>query len=133
MKEVQTRKIEKHKYLAYLHKAESFCRSMEKAESEEDWNAASLNAIHCAISSSDAVTTYLLGERSAGQRHEDAADILKRTGLPDASEKAQQFLSIIHQKTLVEYEAEEPAESDARQIIKQTRRFHNWAKQLLPK
>ncbi|MBI3588221.1 HEPN domain-containing protein [Candidatus Micrarchaeota archaeon] len=133
MKEVQVRKIDGHKYAAYLHKAISFFQSMEAAEAEENWNGASLAAVHCAISSCDAVTTYFLGERSAGQRHEDAASLLKKINNPEMQEKARQFLSIIDRKTLIEYEPDEPSESEARQIIKQAQRFHNWAKQILPK
>lgn len=133
MKEIQTRKIEKHKHAAYMHKAVSFCRGMENAVAEENWNGASLNAIHCAISSSDAVTACLLGERPASQRHEDAAALLEKTGLPEAKEKARQFLDIIQLKTLIEYEPDEPTEAQARQLIKQTQRFHQWAKQILQK
>ena len=131
MKNVQTKAVDKSKYANFLSKADSFYRAMEGAESDENWNAASLNAIHCVISSSDALTTYILGERPAGKRHGDAAALLKATNAPESQEKARWLLDIIARKTLIEYEPEEPTEAEARQIIKQARRFHNWVKQLL--
>lgn len=130
MKDIQTKPVDKYKHAGFLRKADSFYRAMKTAESNDDWNAASLNAIHCAISSSDAVTAYVLGERSAGQKHEDAAALLQKTGLPEAHDKARQFLDIVQLKTLIEYEPEEPSENQARQITKQTERFYNWAKQV---
>ena len=133
MKELQVKKIDKHKYVNYAHKADSFLHAMEAAQSDENWNGASLAAVHCAISSCDAITTYFLGERSAGQRHEDAASLLKKINNPEVQEKARQFLGIIELKTLIEYEPDEPTETQAHQIIKQAQRFHNWARQLLPK
>lgn len=133
MKEIQTRKLGRHEYATYLHKAVSFFQLMNAAEGEENWNGASLAAVHCAISSCDALTTYFLGERSIGQRHEDAASLLKKISNPEVQDKARQFLGILELKTLIEYEPDEPSENEARQIIKQTQRFHHWAKQLLPK
>lgn len=131
MKEVKTRKIAKHEYASFLRKAESFYNGMKQAEQSEDWNLACLNAIHCTITSIDAITTFFLEERSAGQKHEDVVELLKQTKLPDAQEKARQVLDILALKTMVEYEPTEPTENQARQITKQAQRVHQWAKQTL--
>ena len=105
---------------------------MNKAEADEEWNLAALNAIHCAISSIDALTTFYLKQRSVGQRHEDAAALLVRTGLPEAKERGRQLIDILSQKTLVEYEADEPTESEAKSIADKTRKLFKWASGKLP-
>lgn len=91
MKQVAVRKLEKRLHEAYWRKAKSFYAAMKQAEEAGELNAACLNAIHCAISCADAVTTFYLGERSAGQRHEDVVVLLKRAGMPEAQEKAARY------------------------------------------
>ncbi|MBI2445704.1 hypothetical protein HYV43_04920 [Candidatus Micrarchaeota archaeon] len=129
MRETPTRPVEKHKHAAFLNKAHEFYDEMKHAESERNWSAASLNGIHCMISTADALCTYYLGKRSAGFKHEDAAWLVGQTGLPNCTEKAKQFLDVIRLKNLVEYEADEPTENQALQIVKQVTRFYEWAVQ----
>ncbi|MFH1200666.1 MAG: HEPN domain-containing protein [Candidatus Micrarchaeota archaeon] len=129
MRELRTRKVDKRDYRGFLRKAESFYSGMKHAGEEGDWNLACLNAVHCVISSVDAVTTFYLGERSAGQRHEDAAGLLRQTSLPNVSDKTRQVLDILAQKTMVEYDPTEPTENEARHLLKQAGRVHQWAKQ----
>ncbi len=133
MKESRTRPVEKHKYSTYWKKANEFHDGMDKAEADEEWNLTALNAIHCAISSVDAVTTFYLKQHSAGQRHEDAATLLGQTGLQEAKERGKQLIDILSIKTLVEYEADEPTESEARSLAEKTRKLFKWASRHLPK
>ncbi len=126
--EPRTRAAEKHKYRAFWDKADELYSLMKYAESEGKWNAASVNAIHCAICASDALCTYFLGRRSAGQRHEDAAAVIKDTRLPDAGEKAKQFLDITNLKNLIEYSDGVLSEKNAKKIVLQTERFYSWVK-----
>ena len=132
MGEIRTQKIPKERYSTYLSKARDFYDAMKNAEEEENWNAAALSAIHCIISSNDALTTFFLELRSVGQKHEDALQLLKQTKLPGVEEKAKQFLDVLSLKNLVEYEASEPSENQAMQMIKQAERFYGWVKQNLP-
>ena len=106
---------------------------MKKAEADGEWNAACLNAIHCTISSADAVTVFYLGMRSTGQGHEEATKLLAKTGLESVNEKIRQFSNILRLKTLVEYDAEEPTENEASRAITQASRFYQWAKTHLEK
>jgi len=131
MRQATARDIDKHKYAQYLRKASSFYQGMKKAEENEDWNLAALNAIHCVISSADAVTTFYLGQHSAGQRHEDVIALLGQTRLPGIEEKARQILDVLRLKTLVEYEPEEPTENEARAMAKQAERIFKWARDSL--
>ena len=69
-KEISTRAVSRELCKNYLRKAEEFYRSMEQSHSTGDWNACVVNAIHCAISSADAMTVFYLGFRHAGERHQ---------------------------------------------------------------
>jgi len=106
---------------------------MQHAESDEDWNSAGLLAVHLTISSCDAVTAFYLQERSASERHEDVVELLGRTGIAGVREKTRQVLDVLSEKTLIAYEPEEPNETRARNIIKQSERVYKWAKEALPK
>ncbi len=125
---VTTREVRRDLYRTYWEKAKRFAELMESAEAAENWNGAALAAIHCAISSVDALTTFHLSRRAASQRHEDAASLLALTGLPDAPSKARQFTYLLSFKTLVEYEPEIPTEKETLQITLQTRRLFEWAR-----
>ncbi|HLD76130.1 MAG TPA: hypothetical protein VI874_03865 [Candidatus Norongarragalinales archaeon] len=124
----RTRPVKKDRFSTYLRKAEEFFIEMKHAESEARWNAASLNGIHCVISSADALSVAFLGLRSAGQRHENAEQLIRKTGVPGCDEKAKQFLQVTNWKTLVEYSDEEPSEKDARRMVLQSERFFSWVK-----
>lgn len=115
----------------YLKKAAEFERAMQDAVDRKDWNAAGLNAVHAVISAADAMTTFYLGERSAGDSHLDVVDLLRQLPLPDAGEKAQQAFHVIHEKNVVEYEDIDFDAKTAERIEKQAARFHEWARSKL--
>ena len=131
MAKISTEKISKGLFSAYLEKADEFYRLTKEAEHQELWNGVGLNAVHCAISSCDALTTFYLGERSRSQKHEDATILLRRIELPEISQKIKQVSSILAIKNLVEYEAREFHRDDALRIISQTERLYKWIKDRL--
>lgn len=128
MAKISAEKINKELFRIYLEKAEEFYRLMKDAEIQELWNGVGLNAVHCAISSCDALTTFYLGERSRSQKHEDVTILLRRIDLPEMPQKIKQVSSILSIKNLVEYEAREFYRSDASRIISQTERLYVWIK-----
>lgn len=105
---------------------------MKLALQESEWDAACLLAIHCAISSADALTVHFQGLRSKSQRHQDAAQLVKKIPKPDAGEKTRLFLFVLDRKNLVEYEETLMSENKARTIVEQAERFYQWAKAQLP-
>ena len=127
----RTRPVDKGKFKVFLNKAAEFHRGMLAAQQSGDRSLACLNAIHCAISCADAVCTCFLGEKSAGQSHDDAAWLLEKTNAPGAAEKAKQFRDIVRFKSLVEYEEGEPSEAEAARMVLQAARIFEWAKQML--
>lgn len=128
----QTVEIEKRHYADYLKKSEEFFQGLKEAVQAGRWNAVGLNAIHCVISASDALTTYHLQQRSASDRHQDAAYLLNKLPLPGASEKTKQFLDVLNLKNKVEYQYTLTSEKEALQLAKQAERFYAWAKSHLP-
>ena len=133
MKEIRTRKVDRHKHRAFLSKAEAFFNTMKRAESEGDWNSAGLLAVHLAISFCDAVTVFFLQEHSTSDRHEDVVEVLGRTGIAGVREKTRQVLDVLSEKTLIAYEPDEPSEARSRNIVKQAERIYKWSKDVLPK
>lgn len=127
-----TRETRKDLYLGFWIKAQRFLQLMERADADGNLNGAALAAIHCAISTVDALTVYKLGLRSAGQRHEDAATLLEKTHLADCQAKARKFRHVLSLKTLVEYEPILPSETQAQLILHETQWLYEWAKLHLP-
>ena len=131
-KTISTEKISKNLFNVYLEKAEEFHKLMKTAESQGLWNGVGLNAVHCAISSCDALTTFYLGERSRSEKHADVVVLLRRIPLDEINEKLRQVSSILAIKNLVEYEAREFYKEDAQRILTQTERLYKWVKNKLP-
>ena len=111
----------------YFIKATDFFEIMEISYSEGRWNAVGLNAVHCAISSSDSLLAKNGGIRNISQDHKEAADILIKTVKgPDVKLHADKLRKILGLKNLIAYERRLFTETDATNIIKPTRSFYKW-------
>ena len=130
---MKTRNVDKHKYRNYLAKADEFFDIMNESISKRKFNAAVLNAIHCAISSADALTVFYKGVRHAGERHEDVVSLLNTLGLPDMQSKNGQLLDLLRIKNSAEYEEKLMTETNAADSIKNAERFSKWVKEMLNK
>lgn len=124
--------VEKNDYKIFLHKAKDFYEIMLKASDSGNWTAVGLNAVHCAISCCDAMLTFHLGIRSAGDDHTQAVDLLMR--LPSAIEDGETsvFKRIIAKKNLIAYENREVRQIEAIDILKLAERFYRWTTSKLP-
>jgi HEPN domain-containing protein len=97
------------------------------------WEAAGINAVHCAISANDAVLVALRGIRPASKDHKDAVRILQsQFKEEDAQTAAKRLGTIISKKSRVEYEQKRLTEKEARDIVLDAQRFLEWAKTRLP-
>lgn len=130
---MKTRNVDKHKYSNYLTKADEFFEIMKDSFAKRKFNAAVLNAIHCAMSSADALTVFYKGVRHAGERHEDVVSLLNTLGLPDMQSKNRQLLDLLRIKNSAEYEEKLMTETNASDSIKNAERFSKWAKEMLNK
>ena len=127
-----TRRVERTGVKTYLKKASEFFESMQHAMQADRWNAAGLNAVHCAISACDAVLVYYTEQRSASPDHEAAAYLLSSlTKVPDAKQKAKTLSRILQEKHVIEYEDRAFTAHEAAELAKLTERFYHWTKELV--
>ncbi len=124
---MRVKRLPARKSHVYLRKSTEFLRAAEASLSGGDWNAAGLGAVHAGISAVDAVTTWMLGERSRDADHERSSQLVRRTGLDDADDRAEQFVRLIRDKNLIEYEAREYEAHEAEVATKRARRLVAWA------
>jgi len=121
------RTVEKNEYRVYLKKAAEFFDVMGEAHRLAKWNAVGLNAVHCAISSADAMLVFYAGIRSAGESHLSVVEIFSKTiEADDVKARSDALRKIIAKKNLIEYENRDFSQREAIDIAKQTERFYKW-------
>ncbi|MDD5085972.1 MAG: HEPN domain-containing protein [Candidatus Omnitrophica bacterium] len=131
-KDIKTVEVDRSQYLNYERKAEEFYRSMLYAEKSGYWNSVGLNAIHCAISMSDALLVKFSGTRSISSDHMVVVNLIKQNlNLKGINDKLATLRRILSKKSIVEYDSVVFTESDAAEVMKQAERFYLWAKEAL--
>src|SRR3989338_1662492 len=131
-KKKKTVNVEKNDYNIFLKKAKDFYEITLNARDTGNWTAVGLNAVHCAISCSDAMLTFHLGIRSSGEDHMQAVDLLLRLP-PDIEDgEANTFKRIIVKKSIIAYECREFRQTEALDILKLAERFYRWTTSKLP-
>lgn len=129
---MKTVSVEKSDFRVYLKKANDFYATMIDAKNVGRWAAVGLNAVHCAISCCDAMLTFHLGIRSAGEDHIQAADLLEDLPKGVADIEKSTFKRIIAKKNLIAYENREFRQAEALEIVKLTERLYRWTVASLP-
>jgi HEPN domain-containing protein len=119
----------------YLDKAIQFIDQARSGLDAGRNDAALLNAIHAAISGTDATTIALAGVRSTDLDHQRAADLLEEVAgsAPDGRERARQLRTLLARKNAVEYESRKASAKDARDGVERAGRIVDWAKEVLAK
>jgi hypothetical protein len=114
---------------AYVAKAEEF---VEAAASELDARrnipATSL-AIHAGINAADAVCGARLGQRAAGQDHDQVIELLSQAG-PDGVAVAKDLKRLLPLKTKAEYDPDDVALSVATKAVERAQRCVAIARQV---
>ena len=86
-----------------------------------------LNAIHCAISSSDAMLVFYSGIRSASDDHLALIDLFSTSvKMPEAKSKSETLRKILVKKSIIEYEDRDFTQKEALELLKLTERFYTW-------
>ena len=125
-KKIKTKAIERREYKTYLKKASEFYDMMLQAKKRGKWNAVGLNAVHCAISSSDAMLVFYAGIRSTSDDHLAVIDLLSNSiRLLDVKSKCETLRKILVKKSIIEYENRDFAQKEALGILKLTDRFYS--------
>ncbi len=117
----------------YLGKADQFLEQARVALDARRYDAALLNAIHAAISGTDAVTVALAGRRSTDPDHQRSVDLLEEsaTSAPEIRERSRQVRALLAQKNTVEYESRPASARDARGGVERASRLVEWAREML--
>lgn len=113
----------------YLAKAQQFVTEGRTALDASRNDAALLNAIHAAISASDAVTVALSGQRSKDPDHQRAIDLLEESagGSEEIKSRVRQMRQLLAKKNMVEYESRRATAKEARDAVERATRIVNWA------
>jgi len=131
---LRTRDVAKSLYINYLKRAEECFHAAKNSFAIQEWNAATINAIHSCIAACDAICVYFLGKRHAGESHEDAVKLFKAIKLGDEeiNTNANRIIRILRIKNMAEYEERLVYKSEAEKALKDCKRFLEYVKKVLP-
>ena len=131
----KTTQVRRGEARLYLDKAVQFIEQARSGLDADRNDAALLDAIHAAISSTDAATVALAGVRSTDPDHQHAADLLEEVAgsAPEGRERARQLRTLLARKNTVEYESTKASVKDARDGVERAGRIVDWAKDVLAK
>ena len=124
--------VNQSEYRSHLNKAGDFYEGMKLSENKALCHSTGLNAVHCAISLSDALTIYYLSQRFSGDDHRQASELLSRIPVEGVGQQAHSFKKIIAKKHMIAYEEREFRKGEAGEIAQQIERFYRWGVSVLP-
>ena len=135
MAKCKTAQVRRGEAKLYLDKAVQFIEQARSGLDSGRNDAALLDAIHAAISGTDAATVALAGVRSADPDHQRAADLLEEVAAsaPEARERVRQLRALLARKNAVEYESRKASAKDARDGVERAGRIVDWAKDVVAK
>ncbi|MBI4681446.1 MAG: HEPN domain-containing protein [Nitrospirae bacterium] len=130
----RTRDVTKSLYTNYLKRAEECLHAAKNSFAIQEWNASTINAIHSCIAACDAICVYFLGQRHAGETHNDAVNLFKtiKTGDEEINTNANRIVRILRIKNMAEYEERLVYKSEAEKVLKDCERFLEYVKKQLP-
>jgi len=114
---------------AYAAKADEYlAAAANEFEAGRSIAAASL-AIHAAINAADAVTGRRIGQRAAGQDHDQVLSLLREAG-NDGAAVEKELARLLPLKTKTEYEPDEIPRAEAARAVERARRCVDVARRL---
>ncbi len=125
----RTRSVNAPQARAYVGKAEEYLSAATAELAADRPIAATSLAIHAGINAADAVTGMRLGQRAAGQDH-DQALVLLRTAGPDGTAVAKELARLLPMKTRAEYEPDDIPKSDVSKAVERARRIVEVARRI---
>ena len=131
----KTAQVRRGEARLYLEKAIQFIEQARSGLDADRNDAALLDAIHAAISGTDATTIALAGIRSTDPDHQRAADLLEEVAAsdPEGRQRTRQLRALLARKNAVEYESRKASAKDARDGFERADRIVDWAKDVLQK
>ena len=115
-KQIRTRAVTPQQARAYLSKAEEYLEAAgAELEAGRAIAAASL-AVHAGINAADAVTGMRLGQRAAGQDHDEVLALLRQAGT-DGAAVERDLVRLLPLKTKAEYDPDDIPRTTARRAV----------------
>ena len=115
-KQIRTRPVTPQQVRAYLGKAEEYLEAAgAELEAGRAIAAASL-AVHAGINAADAVTGLRLGQRAAGQDHDEVLALLRQAG-SDGAAVERDLVRLLPLKTKAEYDPDDIPRSTAGRAV----------------
>ncbi|MGH2554829.1 MAG: HEPN domain-containing protein [Actinomycetota bacterium] len=125
--------VARYQAASHLAKAVQFLDAARSASESSHHDATLLNAIHAAISATDAVCIALAGMRSTDPDHLRAADLLDeiagKTGAVGAH--ARQLRQLLSRKNVVEYESRRATLREGTDALARATRLLDWARDVV--
>ena len=130
---IRTSDIDKAFYTNYLKRAEECFNAAQNSSKNQEWNAATISAIHSCISACDAMCVYFLGKRPSGQSHNDAVTLFSTIdNTEEISTNANRISRILGIKNMAEYEERLIFRAESEKVLKDCERFLAYVKKKLP-
>ncbi len=129
----RTRDVEKSLYINYFKRVEECLHAAKNSLDNQEWNAATISAIHSCIAACDAMCVYFLGKRHVGENHNDAVALFKTIKYDkEINTNANRIVRVLRIKNMAEYEERLIFKSEAEKVLKDCVRFLNYIKKQLP-
>ncbi len=127
--------VDRNRYREYMNVAQHFYEAARDSIELDYPTAAGVLIVHSAIAYADALCIMLSGQRSSGENHEEAIEILETVAAddPDKRNAMNQLRRIIEEKTRVSYLGELYSPAATRDMWKRLERFRAWALKILTK
>ncbi len=120
---IKTRQVSKYFYRNYLERAEDCYETMNERYSKGKYISTVINAIHCCISTADALTVFFKEQRHAGENHLETVNLLKTLNIPELTNKISFFKEVIELKNNAEYGERTLSKNDADLAVRNTEKF----------
>lgn len=120
-KPLRTRPVSGAQVRAYAGKAQEYADAAAAEIAAGRYVAATSLAVHAAINAADAVCGARLGERAAGEAHDQALDLLRTAG-KDGIAVERELRRLLPLKTKAEYEPDDVATGVAKKAVERAQR-----------
>lgn len=120
-KPMRTKPVSGAQVRAYAGKAEEYADAAASEIEAGRYIAATSLAIHAGINAADAVCGARLGERAAGEDHDQVLTLLRQAG-PDGTKVEKELRRLLPLKTKAEYEPDDVAPGVAAKALERARR-----------
>jgi hypothetical protein len=117
----RTKPVSSAQVRAYAGKAAEFADAAASEVLAGRYIAATSLAIHAGINAGDAVCGARLGERAAGEDHDQVLSLLRQAG-PDGAKVEKELRRLLPLKTKAEYEPDDVAPRVATQAVERAER-----------